>query len=142
MTERILIVDDEPLILTQMSKGLCQICGFHGEINTVKNGKEAIDEICRYFYKICFLDIGLPDINGLEVMKMINRMSPETKVVIMSAAYITEEMKKKIKEGASMFIEKPFDFDHIKTFMKQNLLGPSFHRGERMYGDLSVIGDK
>ena len=122
MIERILIVDDEPIILSQMLKGLCQICGFRGEIKTVENGKEAIDEICRYFYNICFLDIGLPDINGLEVMEMINRMSPETKIVIMSAAYITEDMKKKIEEGASMFIEKPFDFYQIKTFMKQTLL--------------------
>ncbi len=117
-----MIIDDEPLILSEMSKGLCQICDFRGEIKTVGNGKDAIDEICHCFYNICFLDIGLPDINGLEVMKMINKMSPETSIVIMSGCYITEYMKKKIEEGASMFIEKPFDFYQIKTFMKQNLL--------------------
>ena len=123
MTERILIVDDEPFILTQMSKGLCQICGFRGEIKTVENGKDAIDEICRCFYNICFLDIGLPDINGLEVTKMINRVSPETNVVIVSAGYITEDMKMEIEEGASMFIQKPFDFHQIKACVKQILEG-------------------
>ena len=121
MIKRILIVDAEPLILSQMPKGLCKFCDFHGEIKTVENGKESIDEICRYFYNICFLDIQLPDLNGLEVMDMINRMSPETSVVIMSSVHITEDMEKKIKEGASMIIEKPFDFYQIKTFMKQTL---------------------
>lgn len=121
MKKRILIVDDEPFILSQMSKCLCKICGFHGEIRTVENGEDAIKEIRRCFYDICFLDIGLPDINGLDVMKKINEISPDTRIAIMTGSYVNKYMKTTIDEGASLFLEKPFDFYQIRIFMNKVL---------------------
>ncbi|MDO9028248.1 MAG: response regulator, partial [Candidatus Roizmanbacteria bacterium] len=73
------------------------------------------------FYDICFLDIKLPDLNGLDVMKKVREISPETKVVIMTSATITADMKRTIEEGASLFIPKPFDLLKIKAFIKQVL---------------------
>jgi DNA-binding NtrC family response regulator len=121
MKKRILIVDDEPLILSQMSKALYAICGFHGEIITAANGEDAIKEIDCSFYNICFLDIRLPDMNGLDVMKKIKKMSPDTVIAIMTGSYITEDMERTIGEGASLFLEKPFDFSKIKFFMNKVL---------------------
>ena len=117
--KKILIVDDDQYILEVMSKALCKICNFHGEIKTVKNGKDAIKEISDCFYNICFLDIKLPDLNGLDVMKKIKEISPETRIAIMSGSFITDDMKRTIEEGASLFIEKPFDLSQIKPFVKQ-----------------------
>ena len=122
MKKRILIVDDEPLILSQMSKALNTICGFRGEIKIVDNGEDAIKEIRRFFYNICFLDIGLPDMNGLDVMKEINKISSDTSIAIMTGSYVSEDMQRTIDEGASLFLEKPFDFRQIKAFMN-NVLG-------------------
>ncbi len=122
MKKRILIVDDEPLILSQMSKSLYRTCDFHGEIKTVENGEDAIREITGRFYNICFLDIRLPDMNGLDVMKKMNELSPKTRIVIVTGSYITEDMQKTIDEGASLFLKKPFDFHQIKAFMN-NVLG-------------------
>ena len=122
MKKRILIVDDEPLILSQMSKAIYTICGFHGEIKLVENGEDAIKEIRRFFYNICFLDIGLPDINGLDVMKMINEISPDTRIAIMTGSYVTDDVQRTIDEGASLFLEKPFDFHQIKAFIN-NVMG-------------------
>ena len=119
MKKRILIVDDEPLILSQMSKALYAICGFHGEIMTAENGEGAIKEIDGCFYNICFLDIMLPDMNGLDVMKKIKTVSPDTQIAIMTGSYITEDMKRTIDEGAALFLEKPFDFSRIKFFMNK-----------------------
>ncbi len=117
--KRILIVDDEQLIREGLSKALHKLCDFQGEIKTVGTAGEAIDEISLYFHDICFLDIDLPDLNGLDVMKKINEISPETRVAIITALTINDDMKRKIEKGASLFIPKPFDISQIKAFVKQ-----------------------
>ncbi len=136
LTKRILIVDDEQLILEGLSKALHKFRDFHGEIKTVENGKNAIEEISRCFYDICFLDIKLPDLSGLDVMKNINEISPETSVVIMTSLVINDDMKKTIEEGASLFIPKPFDLSQIKAFVKQKFDGDGdFYRDQKSYGN-------
>lgn len=121
MTKKILIVDDEQTIREGLSKALCQFCDFHGEIKTVENGKDAIEEISRCFYDVCFLDMRLPDSNGIDVMKKINELSPETKIAVMTGSPITADMKRAIEESASLFLEKPFDISRVRTFLKQAL---------------------
>ncbi|MEK7308273.1 MAG: response regulator [Nitrospirota bacterium] len=121
IAKRILIVDEEPSILSGLSKAINKFCNFHGGIKTVENGKDAIKEISLCFYDICFMDIQLPDLNGLDVMKRVSEISPGTKVAIMTSAAITDDMKKTIEEGASLFIPKPFDFIEIKAVIKQVL---------------------
>lgn len=119
--KRILIVDDEQLILEGLSKALHKLCNFQGEIKTVGTAGEAIDEISSCFYDICFLDIKLHDSSGLDVMKKINEISPETSVAIITALAMNGNMKRTIEEGASLFIPKPFDLSLIKVFVKQVL---------------------
>ena len=68
--KKILIVDDEVAILSGLSRTVRDLCGFHDEVRTVVNGREAIYETGCCFYDICFLDISLPDINGLLVKKI------------------------------------------------------------------------
>jgi two-component SAPR family response regulator len=71
--KKILIVDDDKFILQTMSKALRRVCNFRGEIKTVKSGEDAVEEISNCFYNICFLDIKLPDLNGLDVMNKDKR---------------------------------------------------------------------
>jgi DNA-binding NtrC family response regulator len=121
--ERILIVDDELAILSGLSKALHELCDFQGDVRTVVNGREAIHETRHCFYDICFLDIKLPDINGLNVLKDIKDISPETKIVLMSASYMRGEIEKIIENGEAFYIEKPFNFPQIKHLMKLALGG-------------------
>jgi len=123
MMKRILIVDDELAILTGLSKALRELCGFPGEIRTVVNGREAVYEVCHCFYDLCFLDIKLPDINGLDVMKDIHYISPETNIMLMSASHLQDDMEKAIEKGEAFYIEKPFNFSRIKRLMKAALEG-------------------
>jgi len=123
MLKRILIVDDHPLNLIGLSRALKVLCDFHGEIKTVENGREAIEEFGLHFYNICFLDINLPDMNGLDVMKKIHDTSPETDVVIISGHMIYDDMKKMIEEKASLYISKPYDILEISEFLQQAMEG-------------------
>ncbi|MEK6776815.1 MAG: response regulator [bacterium] len=116
-TKKILIVDDEPLILFGLSRTFQDLA----EVKTVNTGEKACDEIAANFYNLCFLDIYLPGMNGLEVMERIQERSPETKIVVMSA-FADENMKKRIEKSACMLLEKPFDLSSIKNIVKETLL--------------------
>ncbi len=118
MMKKVLIVDDELAILTGLSKALRELCGFLGEVRTVVNGREAIYEACNCFYDLCFLDIKLPDINGLDVMKDIHYVSPETNIMLMSASHVLDDLKKVIDNGEAFYIDKPFNLSQIKYLMK------------------------
>jgi len=107
---RILIVDDEPLI----RDGLCRFLDKDSSVMTVGSAEEALEEIRTQHYDLCFLDVILPGMNGVEAMKIIKELSPSTKVAIMSGGYLCEDMKRQIAEGALEFIEKPFDLSRIR----------------------------
>lgn len=119
MKARILIVDDEPLILSGLSNALYKLRDFHGEIKTVETGGQAIKEIRHCSYSICFLDLHLPDLNGLQVMKKIREISPATKVAIISAGPVSDEAKREIQKGGALFFPKPFILSEVKSFVKQ-----------------------
>lgn len=121
--KKVLIVDDELAILTGLSKALRELCGFLGDIRTVVNGREAVFEACNCFYDLCFLDIKLPDINGLDVMKDIHYVSPETNIMLMSASHILDDLKKVVENGEAFYIDKPFNFSQIRHLMKAALDG-------------------
>jgi len=120
---KILIVDDEPTIREGLSKALHKFCDFQGEVKTVVNGKDALKEVSLCFYDICFLDVSLPDLSGIEVMGKINAISPNTRVVIMTASVIDGEIKRTIEEKASLFIAKPLDLSQIRVFVNHVLEG-------------------
>ena len=107
---RILVVDDEPLICDI----LCRFLDKNSSVMAVGSAEEALEEIRTQHYDLCFLDVILPGMNGVEAMKIIKELSPSTKVAIMSGGYLCEDMKRQIAEGALEFIEKPFDLSRIR----------------------------
>lgn len=118
MIKRILIVDDEPLILQGLGEALERD---FAEVNMVQTGEMALREISSSSYNLCFLDVCLPDMDGLEVMRRIKVMSPQTGVIIMTAGVVDEDMKKTIEKNAYMFITKPFDLLQVRMVAKRAL---------------------
>jgi CheY-like chemotaxis protein len=127
--KRILIVDDENLIRYSLSASLRQDDTY---VKAVACGKDAIDEIDHIFYDICFLDVNLPDINGLEIMKYIKKSSPATKIIIMTGGVVDEpEMLQSIQANANLLLPKPFDLDRTKLFVDRIIgQGLSIRRSE------------
>jgi DNA-binding NtrC family response regulator len=118
MIKRILVVDDEPLLLQGLGKALETD---RAEVKMVQTGEMALKEIVSSSYNLCFLDVFLPDMDGLEVMKKIKEMSPKTGVIIMTAGVVDEDMKKTIEKNAYMFIPKPFDLLQVRMVAKRAL---------------------
>ncbi|MEE9609841.1 MAG: response regulator [Desulfatiglandales bacterium] len=122
--KRILIVDDDPLILYAISKAICR----DGvEIDAVSTGEEATARINSCPYDLCFLDIYLPDLDGLSIMYRLKEISPETKVVIMTASYVDDDMKKTIDDSADYFIPKPFEIFQIRAITESALKGEAHY---------------
>jgi CheY-like chemotaxis protein len=131
-----MIVDDDSLIRWGLSKHIPGFCNFPIEIKAIDNGTDAANEISSSFYDLCFLDIHLPDLNGIEVMKKIKEVSPETEVVIMTANDLDSDVKAEVEEMAYQFIPKPFDFYQVRFILKHalegnGLAGRSTHREKR-----------
>ena len=133
MEKKILVIDDDHLILYGLRKALCQEAV---EVTTASSGELALEELSLCPYDLCLLDIHLGDCNGLELMKIITRSCPETKVIIMTASYMGDEelsanIQQASKNGACHFITKPFDLDEIKDIIRQALHEKNFHTGIR-----------
>ena len=90
-------------------------------VRTAETGGGALAEIASSAYHLCFLDVFLPDIDGVEVLKRIKVLSPKTKVIIMTAGIITDGMKESIEKNAYMFIPKPFDLLQVRMLVKMIL---------------------
>ncbi len=109
---KILLVDDETLILYSLKTSL----GHNGsEVTAVTNGKDAIDAIRRMRYDICFLDVQLPDANGLDLVKTVREISPDTTIIIMTAQDLTERQKSSVSDNPRHFLPKPFDLDEVRS---------------------------
>jgi DNA-binding NtrC family response regulator len=114
--KKILIVDDDSLLLQGMGKALQTDAA---KVATAETGEAALTEITASPCHLCFLDVALPDMDGTEVLKKIKAISPATKVVVMSAGVVSNGMKESIEKNAYMFIPKPFDLLQIRMLTKR-----------------------
>ncbi|PHR69530.1 MAG: response regulator [Arcobacter sp.] len=104
--KRIAIIDDEELILDSVKQYLSRSKRF--KIDTFSNPQEALKEVLRAKYKLIVLDIMMPELNGIDFLKMIKKEVPQTKVIMMTA-YSTLDKAILSKEiGADDYLTKPF----------------------------------
>jgi DNA-binding NtrC family response regulator len=112
---RVIVVDDEPLIRMFFSRFL----GKKALVKTASTAEEALVDIGEQPYDLCFLDVNLPGMNGLDAMKIINEQFPNTKVAIMTASFLDETLKKQVEDFAYAFIPKPFGISDIEGVVEK-----------------------
>lgn len=118
VVKKILIVDDENLICYALTAALRRedICA-----RSVSCGRDALAEMDHTVYDLCILDINLPDMSGLDIMKTVKKVSPATKIIIMTGGVVSPEMLKSIQENANLLLPKPFDLERVKSFVDRLL---------------------
>lgn len=121
--KRILIVDDEPLIL--------DILGEHFrsdfEVETVVNGREALAAVIRVRPDLVLLDINMPRMNGVQVLKDIKRIDQTIPVLMVTANEQVALAAEALTCGAFGYVPKPFDFrylDHMVAALFDKPSGP------------------
>ena len=110
--ERILVVDDE----IEACRTLKDFMVFKGyEVQTAQNGEEALDKVKSFKPHIVLLDIIMPGMSGIEVLKEIKKIAPKIGVIMVSAVGEEETAKETLKLGAYDYILKPFDLNYLEN---------------------------
>lgn len=115
MSDHILIVDDEKGILDALSAVLDDE-GY--AISTAENGSEALKKIKDDTPSVVLLDVWLPDIDGLEILKDIKDAYPGVAVIVMSGHGTIETAVRATKLGAYDYIEKPLSMERVHLIVK------------------------
>lgn len=115
---KILVVDDDKLICWALEK---EFAGLGLATQVVETGEEALAELRRHPYNIVFLDIHLPDANGIELLSEIDAISRDAKIIIMSGDASETNRERAFTSGALQFLEKPLDLSEIHGILKSTL---------------------
>jgi DNA-binding NtrC family response regulator len=144
--EKILIVDDEPFICENLQRILQE-----EQYDTVValEGERALSILENELIDLVFLDLNLPDLPGLEVLKRIKEEDPDLLVIIITGFASVESAVEALKMGAYDYIKKPFKADVIKLIVKlaletQNLRRQVRYlkkRHEELCGDEPIIAE-
>ena len=108
---KILIVDDSRTS-RKMLRNILESNG-HEIIDEAVNGQEGVQKFQALKPDVVTLDITMPVVDGVEALKMIKALDPESKVVIVTAAGQKNKMIECIKAGANEFLTKPFEQQEI-----------------------------
>jgi two-component system KDP operon response regulator KdpE len=134
---RVLVVDDEPPIRKLLRMGL----GAHGyHVIEATNGKNAL-ELLGKSPDIIILDLGLPDIQGHDLLRMIRGRNDAVPVIVLSSRGDEVGKVQALDLGADDYVTKPFGMDELLARMRAALRHQLQTHGERpifRVGDLSV----
>jgi len=124
---RILVVDDD----TSMRMALCETlesCGYL--VETAANGFEALTKFKGGAFEAVITDMRMPGMGGMEVLKSIKKISPNSPVILITAYGTVNTAVEAMKEGASDFIMKPFSLEDIE-FTVKNVLATQDEKDEK-----------
>jgi CheY-like chemotaxis protein len=102
--KRILIVEDHPSV----SNILADVLGRYGYPSHANSGRDALEQIEHKAPDVILLDLNLPDMNGLEVARLVRRDEKTSHIPILAMSASSMDYKKCLEAGCNDFIRKPF----------------------------------
>src|SRR4030042_1956287 len=114
----ILIVDDDEVMSRTLSDILKKMSY---EVTSLQTGKDALSPLQESIFDLILLDIRLPDLNGLDVLKKIREIDSDSFVIVMTAYADVQTAVAAMKAGAYDYINKPFEIDEFKLTIKKAL---------------------
>ena len=115
---KVLVVDDAPDTVEIIRKVL-QYEGL--DVTTASTGEEGVEAVKEQRPEVVLMDISLPGIDGTEALRRIRKIDPALCAVILTAFATVENAVQALKEGASDFIQKPFENSHLVHVVNQCL---------------------
>lgn len=108
----ILIIDDEKNIRLTLSHALAPL---EVEIDTASNGEEGLNKLGMKEFGLILLDLRMPGMDGMEVLRQVREIRPDIRVIILTAYGTIESAVIAMKLGASDFIQKSFTPEEIRA---------------------------
>ncbi len=113
---KILLVDDDPNVLEALSVVL-EDEGYR--ILVASNGKEALVQVKKEKPEVVLLDIRMPDMDGVQVLRQIKEASKATSVIMMTAYPAMETVVEAVRLGAYDYLTKPLDLKRVKIVVRR-----------------------
>jgi DNA-binding NtrC family response regulator len=142
---RLLLVDDDPLIVNSLSEFL-KLEGY--AVDTASDGSLAIEMLAANRYNLVLTDVNMPRTNGLELLRTIRHQYPDVVVLVITGYGTIENAVEAVKMGAFEYLTKPIIDDEIrvtiqKALKQQTLLSENFQLRQQLglrYGLDNIIG--
>lgn len=114
----VLVVDDDPVACRLLQEVLIKQ-GY--QVEAAQSGSEAIEKAKASLFDVVLSDIKMPDLDGLELLKALKCLSPETIVIMMTAFGSIGTAIEAIQEGAYDYLSKPFKLEEVKLTVERAL---------------------
>ncbi len=118
MSARILIADDEEIVIRSCLRILD---GDDFQVEAVQDGREALRKIEENPYDVMILDIMMPNMDGLEVLRRVKETHPNVDVIMITGLSQIDTAVQAMKLGAFDYISKPFEPDELKLVVQRAL---------------------
>jgi len=118
MSARILIADDEEIVIRSCLRILD---GDDYQVEAVQDGREALRKIEENPYDVMILDIMMPNMDGLEVLRRVKETHPNVDVIMITGLSQIDTAVQAMKLGAFDYISKPFEPDELKLVVQRAL---------------------
>jgi DNA-binding response OmpR family regulator len=113
---RVLLVDDEEEFVSALSERL-MLRGI--EVDCALNGEEALARLVEKEFEVVILDVMMPGLGGLEVLRQIKTTHPNTQVILLTGHGSTREGIEGMRLGAFDYLIKPVDIEEMLAKMKE-----------------------
>src|SRR5947209_15448092 len=112
---RLLVVDDA-MLMRRMIRDVALEAGWE-VVGEAKDGREGVTLFDRLRPDLVTMDVVMPEMGGLEALRMIKALDPEARVVMVTALDQKQTIAEAIRDGALDFIVKPFERDRIVSLL-------------------------
>ena len=133
---RLLLVDDEHSIRTSMSE-LLRLRGY--EVDEASNGPEALAALTRQPYDLMVLDMLMPGMHGVEVMRQARELRPDLAIIVLTAHATVESAIASVKSDVTDYMLKPCNFNDLVITIERSLAARA--KQQRRLRMLELVGE-
>ncbi|MEZ9157621.1 response regulator [Vibrio lentus] len=122
MSFPVLICDDSALARKQMARSLPS--SLNADITFAVHGLNALEELAKNQFKLMFLDLTMPELDGYGTLEEMQRLGDTTPVVVVSGDIQPKAQQKVMDLGAKAFLQKPIDKEALKAILREHVEPP------------------
>ncbi len=136
-TTKILIVDDDDELRSNLSVALEDI-GY--DTDTAHSGADALTKVEADDFDVVLLDLMMPEMSGMEALGELRKITPRTKIIMLTAFASVDTAVEAMKKGASEYIAKPFSIQNLNITLKKTLEEARFSMDVKQLGLDDTLG--
>ena len=112
----VLVIDDEPVVLRSCSRILTK-AGYR--VMAIQNPREGLEKALAESFDILVVDLMMPEIDGMEILKTVKEQRPDTEVIMITGYSTVQSAVEAMKLGAVDYVPKPFNPDELSVVVKK-----------------------